>query len=122
MKKKIFCFDLDNTICITKGKQYSRSKPIKEAIILINKLYSEDHYIKIFTSRYMGRNDDNINKAYKQGYQFTYKQLKSWGLKFHKLHMGKPSFDFLVDDKSIGFKKNWPSHLRKILKKKDYRF
>ena len=88
MKKKIFCFDLDNTICITKGKQYSRSQPIKEAIILINKLYSEGHYIKIFTSRYMGRNDENINKAYKQGYKFTHKQLKSWGLKFHKLLMG----------------------------------
>ena len=122
MKRKIFCFDLDGTICITKGKRYSRSKPIKEAIILINKLYSEGHVIKIFTSRYMGRNNDNINKAYKQGYKFTHKQLKSWGLKFHKLHMGKPSFDFLVDDKSIGFKKNWHSYLRKILKKNDYRF
>jgi len=32
VKKKIFCFDLDNTICITKGKQYFRSVPIKEAI------------------------------------------------------------------------------------------
>ena len=114
MKKKIFCFDLDNTICITKGKQYSRSKPIKEAITLINKLYSEGHYIKIFTGRYMGRNNENINKAYKQGYKFTHKQLKGWGLKFHKLLMGKPSFDFLVDDKSIGFKKNWSSRLRKI--------
>ena len=118
MKKKIFCFDVDNTICITKGKQYSRSKPIKEAIILINKLYSDGHGITIFTSRYMGRNDDNINKAYKQGYQFTHKQLKSWGLMFHRLYMGKPSFDFLVDDRSIGFKKNWPSLIRKILKKK----
>ena len=109
---------MDNTICITKGKQYSRSKPIEEVIILINKLYSEGHVIKIFTSRYMGRNDDNINKAYKQGYKFTLKQLKSWGLKFHRLYMGKPSFDFLVDDRSIGFKKNWPSLIRKILKKK----
>ena len=70
----------------------------------------------------MGRNDENINKAYKQGYKFTHKQLQSWGLKFHKFHMGKPSFDFLVDDKSIGFKKNWHSYLRKILKKNDYKF
>ena len=84
MKKKIFCFDVDNTICITKGKQYSRSKPIEEVIILINKLYSEGHVIKIFTSRYMGRNNDDINKAYKQGYQFTYKQLKSRGSPFSK--------------------------------------
>ena len=107
MKKKIFCFDLDNTVCITRGRQYSRSRPIKEAVILINKLYLEGHYIKIFTARYMGRYNDNIKKVYKKGYQFTYKQLIRWGLKFHKLYMGKPSYDFLVDDKSIGFKKNW---------------
>ena len=100
----------------------TREVSIKEAIILINKLYSEGHHIKIFTSRYMGRNNENIKKACRQGYQFTYKQLKSWSLKFHKLHMGKPSFDFLVDDKSIGFKKNWPSYLRKILKKNDHSF
>ena len=60
MKKKLFCFDIDNTICITKGKKYSKSKPIKEVVNLINKLYSEGHVIKIFTSRYMGRNNDNI--------------------------------------------------------------
>ena len=117
MKKKILCFDLDNTICITKGKQYSKSKPIKKVIILINNLYSEGHYIKIFTSRYMGRNNDNIKKANKQGYKSTSKQIKSWGLKFHKLIIGKPSFDFFVDDRSIGFKKNWPSTLRKIIKR-----
>ena len=104
---------MDNTICITKGRKYSKSKPIKEAIILINKLYSKGHFIKIFTSRYMGRNNDNIKKAYKQGYQFTYRQLKSWGLKFHKLHMGKPSFDFFVDDRSFGFKKNWYKNFKK---------
>ena len=107
MKKKIFCFDIDNTLCITRGRNYSKSKPIKKVISLINQLYSEGHCIKIFTSRYMGRNNDNIKKAHKQGYQSTYKQLKSWGLMFHKLYMGKPSFDFFVDDRSIGFKKNW---------------
>ena len=115
MKKKIFCFDLDNTICITRGSKYSKSKPIKGAIILINKLYTKGHFIKIFTSRYMGRNNDNANKAHNQGYKFTHKQLKRWGLKFHRLHMGKPSYDFLIDDKSIGFKKNWYKNFRKFI-------
>ena len=48
---------------------------------------------------------NEVKKANKQGYKFTYKQLKGWGLKFHKLYIGKPSFDFLVDDRSVGFKK-----------------
>ena len=64
----------------------------------------------------MGRNNDDVKKANKQGYKFTYKQLKGWGLKFHKLYIGKPSFDFLVDDRSVGFKKNWYKNFNKIIK------
>ena len=38
----------------------------------------------------MGRNNDNISLAKKEGYKFTKNQLKH-GLKFNKLLMGKPS-------------------------------
>ena len=104
---KTYCFDIDNTICSTKGKNYKSSKPKLEAIKKINSKYDKGHKIIIFTGRYMGRNNDNPRKAHKQGYKFTLNQLKSWGLKFHRLHMGKPTFDVLVDDKSLGFKKGW---------------
>ena len=107
MKKKIFCFDLDNTICITKGQQYSRSKPIEEAIILINKLYLEGHVIKIFTSRYMGRNNEDIKKTYAKGFEFTKTQLDKWSVNYHKLIMGKPSYDILVDDKHLNYNEDW---------------
>ncbi len=30
MKKKIFCFDLDNTLCVTKKNNYLKSKPKKK--------------------------------------------------------------------------------------------
>ena len=53
----------------------------------------------------MGRNNDNIKLAYKEGYKMTFKQLKKWNLKFHKLLMGKPSFDLFVDDRALGYKK-----------------
>jgi len=33
------------------------------------------------------------------GYKKTLKQVKNWGLEFHKLYMIKPSFDFYADDK-----------------------
>ena len=59
MRKKIFCFDIDNVICKTNKSNYKKSKPIPEVINLINKLYMKKHKIKIFTARYMGRNKDN---------------------------------------------------------------
>ncbi len=107
MKSKIYCFDIDGVICKTNGKNYSKAKPIKNSIKKINELYYEGHYIKIFTARYMGRNNNNIKLAKKQGYKKTLLQLKSWNLRFHKLIFGKPTFDKFVDDKSFGFEKNW---------------
>ena len=63
--------------------------------------------IKLFTSRYMGRNKENKLKAQKQGYRMTTEQLKKWKVSYHKLFFGKPSFDLFIDDKSIYFKKRW---------------
>jgi hypothetical protein len=113
--KKVFCFDIDNTICFTKETDYRLSRPKKKIIKLINKLFESGHTIKIFTARFMGRNNENVKKAKKEGYNFTYKQLKKWNLKFHKLIFGKPTFDYIIDDKSIDFKKNFEKNLKKYL-------
>jgi hypothetical protein len=111
--KKIFCFDLDNVICATNKNYYLKSKPIKHSINIINKLYEKGFVIKIFTSRYMGRSNENVKTAISKGYKFTEIQLKKWGIRYHKLIFGKPSFDYVIDDKSIHFKKNWQNLLEK---------
>ncbi len=112
MKKKIYCFDIDNVICRTYKSNYQNSKPLKKNIKFINDLYLKGFYIKIFTSRFMGRNNESILKAKKQGYQFTLKQLKNWGVKYNKIIFGKPSYDVFVDDKAYGFNKNWTRYLK----------
>lgn len=118
--KTIFCFDLDNVICATKKNYYSKSRPIKETINIINKLYDKGFTIKIFTARFMGRSNDNINNAISRGSKITIKQLEEWKVKYNNLIFGKPSFDVIVDDKSFNFKKNWHySFKRKYLNFKD---
>jgi hypothetical protein len=101
-----FCFDIDGVICTTYKRDYIKAKPKKKVITLINNLFKKN-YIIIFTARYMGRNNDNPIKASQQGYKKTYKQLINWGLKFHELRLGKPSYDVFVDDKNFEFHKNW---------------
>ena len=63
----------------------------------------------------MGRNKENIKKAKKNGYEITLKQMKKWKVKYHKLIIGKPSYDLFVDDKSIYFKKRWHKDIYKHL-------
>lgn len=102
--KKKYWFDLDGVICKTYLGSYKKSKPISKAIKKINSLYSEGSEIVIFTSRFMGSNNVNVYLAKKQGYHFSFKQLIKWTVKFYKLIFGKPSFDFIVDDKAITLK------------------
>lgn len=104
MNKKTFIFDIDNTICFTPKNYYSKSKPKKSVIDLINSLKKNGHTIKIFTSRYMGRNNDNYIKVKKNYYEKIKKQLKKWNVNYDKLIVGKPSYDFFIDDKCFNIK------------------
>jgi len=113
MKKKIFCFDIDNTICKTSGTSYKKAKPIKKSINIINQLYKKGFVIKIFTARFMGRSNENAKLAASKGYKFTKQQLEKWNVKYNYLIFGKPTFDILVDDRSFNFDKKWNNIFKK---------
>jgi hypothetical protein len=115
--KKILCFDIDNTLCTTKKSNYYQSKPLIKNIEFVNKLKKKGHYIKIFTSRFMGRNNNNAFLAKKDGYIFTKKQLKNWNLRYDELIFGKPSYDVFIDDKNLFHKSRWRKELIKKIKK-----
>ena len=90
---------MDDTICKTTKKKYAQSKPIKSIISKINSLKENGHTIKIFTARYMGRNKENYRLVKKKYFKRTEKQLKKWGVNFDELILGKPSYDYFIDDK-----------------------
>jgi len=116
MKFETICFDIDNVICKNNySNDYSKSIPIKKNIKVINKAYEKGYKIIIYTARYMGRCKGNQIKAKKKALPITLKQLKVWGVKYHKIYFGKPSFDIFIDDKALFFKKNWSEVLLKKL-------
>jgi hypothetical protein len=41
------------------------------------------------------------------------KKLENWGLKFNELIFGKPSFDIIIDDRALNFRKTWILDLKK---------
>jgi CMP-N,N'-diacetyllegionaminic acid synthase len=89
---KIYCFDLDNTLCITEGNDYPNSKPIQERLDCVNRLHSKGNKIIIFTSRGQLSGMDYED--------FTILQLHRWELNYDEL-LVKPHADVYVDDKAM---------------------
>jgi len=101
-----YCVDIDGTICdkpphMHHDGDYSHSVPKLDRIEKINQLYDGGNYIIYLTARGMGRHKNSRILAHKNFYELTYQQLKSWGCKFHELHMGKPAANYYIDDKGV---------------------
>jgi len=96
-----FVFDIDGTICTLSDGEYSNAEPLKERIDKINKLYDEGNTIVFHTARGMGRTNNNSLMAHRLFFYLTEAQLEKWGVKYHKLFMGKPSGDLYIDDKGV---------------------
>ena len=54
---------------------------------------AEGHNIELFTSRGKSSGIDWSD--------FTKEQIESWGVKHHKLTLGKPAYDIFIDDRAI---------------------
>ena len=104
---KTICFDIDGTICNNTWGEYEKAKPINKAVKKINEMYNKNFYIILFSARFTGKNNENLGKINKKGFDFTKKQLNEWGVKYHKLILGKPTYDILVDDKHLGYSEDW---------------
>ena len=98
MSNKVIYVDIDETICKTpESRDYSLAVPFKERINKINLLYDEGNTIVYWTARGTGSGIDWRD--------VTEIQFRQWGVKYHKLKLGKPMYDLFIDDKNINSEK-----------------
>ena len=90
--QRVALVDIDETICFYSGKrQYDLAEP------------SKGWRIVYWTARGGSEKSKKVGACY---YDFTWKQLESWGCKFHDLSTGtkgefiKPPYDLVIDDKA----------------------
>lgn len=106
---KNIAFDLDGTLCDRPDNlehlgpnKYLYCTPNIEMINILNELSDKGHNIIIYTARGMGQFNGDVKRVYDELYLLTEKSLNDWGVKYHKIVMGKIDFDILIDDKAIG--------------------
>jgi len=98
MKKRIYIFDIDETVCDSIKKDHrnyfiDNLVPRKDMIDIINKLHDKGHRIIFITGRGATTGIDWRAE--------TKKQLKAWGVKYYDLRFIKKPLDYLyVDDKA----------------------
>ena len=105
---KTIAFDLDDVICwhhsdydrLGIGK-YRHCEPIESGVSLVNEYHDKGYKIIIYTARGMDIYNGNVNLIYENIYDLTYSSLVGWGVKFHRLVMGKLSYDLFIDDKAM---------------------
>tara|TARA_Y100001938_G_scaffold151030_1_gene245332 strand:- start:9973 stop:10392 length:420 start_codon:yes stop_codon:yes gene_type:complete len=102
--KKTVLVDIDETIAFYPSeRKYNLAEPNQDNIAKINKLYEEGWYVIYWTARGGSKKSKAAGRCY---YDFTWKQLESWGCKFHDLSTGskgkymKPPNDMIIDDKA----------------------
>src|SRR5690606_7625378 len=85
-----YAFDLDGTLCRTRGMDYSGAEPIPERVALVRELKARGNRITIDTGRAVHHFD------------LTRSQLAEWGVPYDELRVGqKVAADVYVDDRAI---------------------
>jgi hypothetical protein len=97
------CFDIDGVLCDQVEGNYEDAQPRVAMIEMLNRLYDRGNRIVLHTSRFMGRAKGDRNEAERIGREFTERQLAGWGVRYHELWMGKPRFDYVIDDRSVSY-------------------
>lgn len=89
------CFDIDGVMVKTVESDYKNSKPIQDMIDIVNYFYENGCVIVLYTAR-----GGNSGLDWRE---WTVDQMQMFGVKYHRLVMGKPAADHYIDDKMLTF-------------------
>lgn len=94
-------FDIDDTICTTKNRDYINSEPIKEVIDKINLMKSLGWTIRLYTSRGMASCNGDMKLILERNKDILESWLSKHNVLYDELIFGKPLADLYVDDKAM---------------------
>lgn len=94
-------FDLDDTICRTRNRDYANSEPLNGVIDKIRTAKSMGNYIIIHTARGMLSCGGDVEKAEKKNRKIIEQWLLKNNVPYDEIIFGKPYADLYVDDKAL---------------------
>jgi len=99
--EKCLVIDVDDTISITKNRDYENAKPIVKIINKINKLHDKGWHITLFSARGQLSKKGDIKLIETINRPVLENWLKKNNVKYDKLLFNKPYAVFYIDDKAM---------------------
>ena len=94
-------FDIDDTICNNKNRDYENAIPFIDVIKKINDLHRQGAKITLYTSRGMVSCNGDIEKIIKKNKSILETWLSKNQVEYDELVFGKPLGDMYIDDKAM---------------------
>ena len=94
-------FDIDDTICNNKNRDYENAEPMMEVINKINYLHDNGAKITLYTSRGMVSCNGDLEKIIAKNCDVLKRWLAKNNVKYDDLIFGKPIGDLYIDDKAM---------------------
>lgn len=92
--RRTLCIDIDGVLATTvPADRYHEAEPLHGAIASVNELFDAGHEIVLFTARGSATGADWRD--------LTERQMREWGVRYHRLMFGKPAADYYVDDRAL---------------------
>lgn len=94
-------FDVDDTICFTKNRDFDNAIPNIPVIQKINMLYDQGYKIVLSTARGTLSCNRNLELRKERNYDRLCKWLDKHGVKYHEISFLKELGDWYIDDKAM---------------------
>lgn len=99
--KRTIVFDVDDTICFTPNRDYSKSYPDDEMVEGMRTLKESGWHIILMTARGMGRSNGDINSVREQVMNEIESFCETYDVPYDEIIIGKPFASYYVDDKAL---------------------
>jgi capsule biosynthesis phosphatase len=99
--KKTAVFDVDDTILVTKNRDYENSQPKMEVIEGMRALKDAGWVIYLHTARGMGRSNGDIGSVADEVFDEIETFCRKFNVPYDAIQIGKPWGWLYVDDKAM---------------------
>jgi capsule biosynthesis phosphatase len=97
----VICFDVDDTLCVTKNRDYANSEPIEPMVARLREAKANGWRVVLYTARGQGRSNGQWETVAEEVKLEIAAFCQRHNVPYDEIIVGKPWAKWYVDDKAL---------------------